>query len=91
MRFQNCDLREVSEKLYWDLKHIEHDEAYDFTFFAKVLVDAEHLFPGVIKAMPLEVMKEELMRDLCAAFDEIRNDKSIKGRIYPIDYDIMYS
>ena len=70
VRFQNCDLGEVSEKLYWDLKHIEHDESSDFTFFAKVLVDSEHLFPGVIKAIPLEVMKEELMRHLCAAFDE---------------------
>jgi hypothetical protein len=64
IRFKNCELTEVSEKLYWDIKHIENDATPDYELFAKVLMETERLFPGVIKAMSLEVMNAELTNHL---------------------------
>ena len=41
VRFQNCSLHEVSEKLYWDLQYVEADSNPDFDRFFRVLVEAE--------------------------------------------------
>ena len=70
IRFQNCELAEVSEKLYWDIKHIENDASPDYELFAKVLVETERLFPGVIKAIPLEALNAEFANHLRAFFSE---------------------
>lgn len=51
VRFQNCDLHEVSEKLYWDLQYVEADSTPDYQSFGKVLVEAEWLFPGMLDQM----------------------------------------
>ena len=51
VRFQNCDLHEVSEKLYWDLQYVEADSNPDFDSFFKVLVETELLFPGAAEGI----------------------------------------
>ena len=51
VRFQNCDLHEVSEKLYWDLQYVEVDSNPDFDSFFKVLVETELLFPGAAEGI----------------------------------------
>ena len=51
IRFQNCDLHEVSEKLYWDLQYVEVDSNPDFDSFFKVLVETELLFPGAAEGI----------------------------------------
>jgi hypothetical protein len=51
IRFQNCDLHEVSEKLYWDLQYVEADSNPDFDRFFRVLAEAESLFPGALNQM----------------------------------------
>ena len=70
IRFQNCELTEVCEKLYWDIKHIENDASPDYKLFAKVLMETERLFPGVIKAIPLEVMNAELTKHLSSLLEK---------------------
>ena len=42
------------------LQNIENDALPDYKLFAKVLVETERLFSGVIKAIPLELMNAEL-------------------------------
>ena len=52
--FQNCSLREVSEKLYWDLLYVrgaEYPDFPDFDSFFKVLVETELLFPGATEGI----------------------------------------
>ena len=51
VRFRNCDLHEVSEKLYWDLQYVEADSNPDFDSFFKVLAEAESLFPGAAEGI----------------------------------------
>ena len=51
IRFQNCDLHEVSEKLYWDLQYVETDENPDDNSFGKVLLTAESLYSDVLDQM----------------------------------------
>ena len=51
IRFQNCGVDEVAEKLYWDYRHVENDENPDYEQFAKVLQEAERLVPGVMAKM----------------------------------------
>jgi hypothetical protein len=70
IRFQNCSFDEVKKKLYWDIKHMEKDESPDYKLFAKILMETDRLFPGVIKAVPLEVIKEELMHHLSSLLEK---------------------
>lgn len=70
IRFQNCEVAEVTEKLYWDIKHIENDDTPDYELFAKVLVESERLFPGVIKTLPLEVMNADLTKHLSCLLEK---------------------
>ena len=51
IRFQNCSLHEVSEKLYWDLQYVEDAKYPDFDSFFKVLVETELLFPGAAEGI----------------------------------------
>lgn len=53
VRFQNCSLQEVGEKLYWDLKHIENDVSPDYRFFVRVLLATEGFIPGAIRELHL--------------------------------------
>ena len=48
IRFQNCGIDKVAEKLYWDYRHMENDETPDYELFSKVLREAESLVPGVL-------------------------------------------
>ena len=48
VRFQNCDLHEIGEKLFWDLQYVEDEETPDYESFGKVLAKAEQLFPGAL-------------------------------------------
>ncbi len=65
VRFQNCDLHEVSEKLYWDLQYVEVERDLDFDSFFRVLVEAELLYPDMLDQMSVDwymddAEKEEL-------------------------------
>jgi hypothetical protein len=65
IRFQNCSLHEVSEKLYWDLQYVEVERDLDFDSFFRVLVEAELLYPGMLDQMSVDwymddAEKEEL-------------------------------
>ena len=51
VRFRNCDLHKVSEKLFWDLQYVEAECDPDFDSFFKVLAEAESLFPGALNQM----------------------------------------
>jgi hypothetical protein len=51
VRFQNCDLHEVSEKLYWDLQYVEVDSNPNFDRFFRVLAETELLYPGALDQM----------------------------------------
>ena len=51
VRFQNCDLHEVSEKLYWDLQYVEVDGNPNFDSFFRVLAETELLYPGALDQM----------------------------------------
>ena len=51
IRFQNCSLHEVSEKLYWDLQYVEVDSNPDFDSFFRVLAETEWLYPGALDQM----------------------------------------
>ena len=59
IRFQNCNLHEVSEKLYWDMQHIREDDNPYYSSFGKVLLATESLFPGVIDQMHADNWIEE--------------------------------
>jgi hypothetical protein len=48
IRFQNCNMEEVAEKLCGDFRHVENDELLDYEQFAKVLHEADRLVPGVL-------------------------------------------
>ena len=65
IRFQNCSLHEVSEKLYWDLQYVEVERDLDFDSFFRVLAEAELLYPGMLDQMSVDwymddAEKEEL-------------------------------
>ena len=47
VRFQNCSVDEVVDKLYLDLQHIKEDENPDYEQFVAVLAEAERLVHGV--------------------------------------------
>jgi hypothetical protein len=51
IRFQNCSLHEVSDKLFWDLQYVEVERDLDFDSFFRVLVEAELLYPGALDQM----------------------------------------
>ena len=51
IRFRNCGIDEVADKLYWDYRHVENDERPDYEDFKKVLHEAERLVPGVLAKM----------------------------------------
>jgi hypothetical protein len=51
VRFQNCSLHEVSEKLYWDLQYVEVDSNPNFDRFFRVLAETELLYPGALDQM----------------------------------------
>lgn len=46
-RFQNCDLHEVGEKLFWDLQFVEKDENPDYEGLANVILATEKIIPNV--------------------------------------------
>ena len=51
IRFQNCDLHEVSEKLFWDLQYVEDEKNPDYDSFFRVLAETELLYPGTLEQM----------------------------------------
>ena len=51
IRFKNCGIDEVAEKLYWDYRHVENDDNPDYEQFTRVLNEAERLVPGVLAKM----------------------------------------
>jgi hypothetical protein len=51
VRFQNCNVDEVADKLYWDLHLVISDENSDYRQFAIVLGEAERIVPGVVSKM----------------------------------------
>jgi hypothetical protein len=51
VRFQNCSVDEVADKLYQDLQLVTNDENLDYKQFAIVLEEAERLVPGVVSKM----------------------------------------
>ena len=51
IRFQNCSLHEVSDKLFWDVQYVEVDSNPDFDSFFRVLAETELLFPGALDQM----------------------------------------
>ena len=51
IRFQNCSLHEVSDKLFWDLQYVEVDSNPDFDSFFRVLAETEWLYPGALDQM----------------------------------------
>lgn len=51
IRFKNCSMDEVAEKLYWDYRHVTSDENPNYEEFTKVLHEAERLVPGVVTKM----------------------------------------
>lgn len=51
VRFQNCDIQEVAEKLYGDLQRVKNDKNPDYKQFAAVLSATEQLFPGALAKM----------------------------------------
>ena len=51
IRFQNCSIDEVANKLYWDIKHLKQDIKPDYLRFAQVLEESEKICPGVLAKM----------------------------------------
>ena len=51
VRFRNCNLHEVSEKLFWDLQYVEAERDPDFDSFFRVLVETELIFPGAAEGI----------------------------------------
>lgn len=51
VRFRNCDLCAVSEKLYRDLQCVKNEVAPDYESFGRVLAQVEQLYPGVLDQM----------------------------------------
>lgn len=47
VRFKNCSVDEVANKLYLDFKHIDNDDHAEYHNFSKILSETERLFPGV--------------------------------------------
>ena len=50
-RFQNCDVNEVADKLYWDLQLVHSVKNFDYKQYAIVVYETEELIPGVIDKM----------------------------------------
>ena len=51
VRFRNCNLHEVSEKLFWDLQYVEAERDPDFDSFFRVLVETVLIFPGAAEGI----------------------------------------
>lgn len=51
VRFRNYSLKEIAEKLYWDIEHIKNDAYPEYHCFDKILSETERLFPGVQNEM----------------------------------------
>ena len=51
IRFQNCSVDEVADKLYWDLRHLKETYKADYLLFAQVLEESEKICPGVSAKM----------------------------------------
>ena len=51
VRFQDCSVDEVADRIYWDLQHVKNDQYPDYEQFAAVLSEAERLVPGVSAKM----------------------------------------
>ena len=51
VRFKNCSIDEVADKLYWDLRHLKETIKPDYLLFAQVLEEAEKICPGVLAKM----------------------------------------
>ena len=51
IRFQNCSVDEVAEKLYWDFQYLKNEENPDYEQFTKVLHEADRLVPGILAQM----------------------------------------
>ena len=50
-RFQNCDVNEAADKLYWDLQLAHSVKNFDYKQYAIVVYETEELIPGVIDKM----------------------------------------
>lgn len=51
IRFQNCSIDEVADKLYWDIRHLKKDMKPDYLRFVQVLEKSEQICPGVLVKM----------------------------------------
>lgn len=51
VRFKNCSIDEVADKLYWDLRHLQESTKPDYLLFAQVLAESEKICPGVLDKM----------------------------------------
>ena len=51
VRFQNCSVDKVADKLYWDLRHLKETIKPDYLLFAQVLEESEKICPGVLAKM----------------------------------------
>ena len=51
VRFQNCSIDEVADKLYWDLRHLQESTKPDYLLFEQVLAESEKICPGVLDKM----------------------------------------
>ena len=51
IRFRNCSVDEVADKLYWDIRHLKKDIKPDYLLFAQVLEASEKICPGVLAKM----------------------------------------
>ena len=51
VRFQNCTIDEVADKLYWDLRHLAESNRADYLQFEQVLEASEKICPGVLAKM----------------------------------------
>ena len=51
VRFNNCSIDEVADKLYWDFRHLKESIKPDYLLFTQVLEEAEKICPGVLAKM----------------------------------------
>ena len=78
IRFQNCSLHEVSEKLYWDLQYVEADSNPNFDSFFRVLAETELLYPGALDQMFEDwFMNDDEKEKLCDGMTRATN--AMKG------------
>ena len=51
VRFQNCSIEEVMDKLCWDYQIVKNDKVPDYDLFTAVVAEADSYFPGVLAKM----------------------------------------